>query len=424
MSKLLVDEISDADNTGPVTVTDGLNVSSGNVGIGGTVVTDGSITDTGDFTIDVGTYIILDADQDGNIYLNDAGVGYGQLSGASGNFTMKCPTSNKNIIFTGNDGGSPITALTLDMSEAGEATFNSDIKLNDGKVARFGTDQDFRIGFDGTDAVLQNVTSDSDIIFKGNDDGSSITALTLDMSNGGTATFYRKIIVSAADGVADADYVASFTNNESTSGRSFGLSIGAGTSGSDIALNVVNQAGDTTLLRVHGNGATTIGNSLTLADGNLVVAAGHGIDFSAVTGGTGTATSNLLDDYEEGSFTATLTSAVAPTSPPTASGRYTKIGRSVTISIFIENGDTSGGSGVMRIDGLPFEAGAAVGNRGSGPVQFYNMTFSGDYCVAEAGGASTSIYFRSITSNAVWSDQAITAGTGKYLQTTMTYTTA
>jgi hypothetical protein len=34
MSKLLVDEISDADNTGPVTVTDGLNVSSGNVGIG------------------------------------------------------------------------------------------------------------------------------------------------------------------------------------------------------------------------------------------------------------------------------------------------------------------------------------------------------------------------------------------------------
>jgi hypothetical protein len=36
MSKLLVDEISDADNTGPVTVTDGLNVSSGNVGIGTT----------------------------------------------------------------------------------------------------------------------------------------------------------------------------------------------------------------------------------------------------------------------------------------------------------------------------------------------------------------------------------------------------
>jgi hypothetical protein len=60
-----------------------------------------------------------------------------------------------------------------------------------------------------------------------------------------------------------------------------------------------------------------------------------GVNFSAA-GGTGTATSNLLDDYEEGSFTATLTSAVAPTSPPTASGRYTKIGRSVTVSIFLK----------------------------------------------------------------------------------------
>ena len=40
-----------------------------------------------------------------------------------------------------------MVALTLNMSEAGEATFNSDILLGDGKVARFGTDQDFRISF-------------------------------------------------------------------------------------------------------------------------------------------------------------------------------------------------------------------------------------------------------------------------------------
>jgi hypothetical protein len=47
MSKLLVDEISDADNTGPVTVTDGLNVSSGNVGIGTTSPSFESGTGTG-----------------------------------------------------------------------------------------------------------------------------------------------------------------------------------------------------------------------------------------------------------------------------------------------------------------------------------------------------------------------------------------
>jgi hypothetical protein len=47
VSKLLVDEISDADNTGPVTVTDGLNVSSGNVGIGTTSPSFESGTGTG-----------------------------------------------------------------------------------------------------------------------------------------------------------------------------------------------------------------------------------------------------------------------------------------------------------------------------------------------------------------------------------------
>jgi hypothetical protein len=250
------------------------------------------------------------------------------------------------------------------MSEAGEATFNSDIKLNDGKVARFGTDQDFRIGFDGTDAVLQNVTSDSDITFVGNDGGTNFTALTLDMSAGGTATFYKKIIVSAADGVADNDYVATFTNNESTSGRSFGLSIGAGTSGSDIALNVVNQAGNTTLLRVHGNGATTIGNSLTLADGNLVVAAGHGIDFSAQTGtATGTTTAELLDHYEEGTWTPIpkryndgVGGDITTTGSITVSdSRYTKIGNIVYLYCQINiTGTITQGTSDTQIRNIPF----------------------------------------------------------------------
>jgi hypothetical protein len=60
MSKLLVDEISDADNTGPVTVTDGLNVSSGNVGIGtsspsGKLDVVGDIKTSGEYVINSGT---------------------------------------------------------------------------------------------------------------------------------------------------------------------------------------------------------------------------------------------------------------------------------------------------------------------------------------------------------------------------------
>jgi hypothetical protein len=127
---------------------------------------------------------------DGSVlYLRKQSTGFATHNVSSGNYLFGNPSSDKDVIITGNDGGVAINALTLDMSEAGEATFNGDIRLNDGKVARFGTDQDFRIGFDGTNAVLQNVTSDSDITFLGKDGASTITALTLDMSDAGYATF-------------------------------------------------------------------------------------------------------------------------------------------------------------------------------------------------------------------------------------------
>ena len=65
---------------------------------------------------------------------------------------------------------------------------------------------------------------------------------------------------------------------------------------------------------------------LSISDGNLVIAtSGHGIDFSATGDGSGTDSSELLDDYEEGSWTPTITGGAI-----TASGAYyTKIGRAV-----------------------------------------------------------------------------------------------
>ena len=86
----------------------------------------------------------------------------------------------------------------------------------------------------------------------------------------------KKVIVSAADGVADADYVGSFANLESTSGRSFGVSIAAGTSTADLALNVVNRAADTALLRVDGVGNTSINGTIKSLGGGLISSDGTG----------------------------------------------------------------------------------------------------------------------------------------------------
>ncbi len=77
---------------------------------------------SGDLTLDSAGDIILDADG-ADILLKDAGTTFGELTNSSTDFVIKSTTSDKDIIFKGNDGGSAITALTLDMSNAGKATF-------------------------------------------------------------------------------------------------------------------------------------------------------------------------------------------------------------------------------------------------------------------------------------------------------------
>jgi hypothetical protein len=101
--------------------------------------------------------------------------------------------------------------------------------------------------------------------------------------------------------------------------------------------------------------------NLSLALGNLVMTtSGKGIDFSAVTGGTGTATANVLNDYEEGTFTPTVTS-VGGTGivyvPVGDTGTYTKIGRLVTFTVNL-NGTYTGTFSYIRI-ALPFTVGSA-----------------------------------------------------------------
>ena len=85
-----------------------------------------SISHTGNFTLDVSGDITLDADGT-DILLKDGGTEFGRFKRDSSDFVIKSATNNKDIVFRGQDGGGTITALTLDMSEAGDALFNNDI---------------------------------------------------------------------------------------------------------------------------------------------------------------------------------------------------------------------------------------------------------------------------------------------------------
>ena len=166
-----------------------------------------TISDAGDLIVDVGGNITLDADG-GNISFKDGGVDFGNINSGSGNFNIKQPTSDKDILFIGNDGGSAVTALTLDMSAAGAATFNAGVtatsftttgtitygSLSDGTItiANFIDDDTF-----GTASATTLATSES---IKAYVDSQVATKDTLaEVLAGGNTTGGTDIVLSSSD---------------------------------------------------------------------------------------------------------------------------------------------------------------------------------------------------------------------------------
>ncbi len=87
-------------------------------------------TTSGDMTLDAVGDVIIDADG-ADIRLKHAGTEWGRFVDSTNNFLILNPIADKDIIFNGIDGSSEISALTLDMSEAGKATFNNHVVVND-----------------------------------------------------------------------------------------------------------------------------------------------------------------------------------------------------------------------------------------------------------------------------------------------------
>jgi hypothetical protein len=94
---------------------------------------------------------------------------------------------------------------------------------------------------------------------------------------------------------------------------------------------------------------------------------GGGIAFNGDT-----SSDNALSDYEQGSFTPTITSAgTAPTvAYNSQTGAYTKIGNRVHVDIYISTSAYTAGTGNFRIAGLPFTAASVAAEGGAAPMGF------------------------------------------------------
>ena len=93
---------------------------------GGSVNVSTVKTNSGDMTFDSAGDIILDADG-ADVIFKDGGTAIAHLTNSSSDFVIETKVQDKDFIVKGDDGGSGITALTIDMSSAGAATFNNDV---------------------------------------------------------------------------------------------------------------------------------------------------------------------------------------------------------------------------------------------------------------------------------------------------------
>ena len=263
-------------------------------------------TSTGDITLDSPADIILDADG-ADIRLKHAGTEWGRFVDNSSNLLILAPIADKDIMFNGVDGSSEITALQLDMSEAGKATFNN--------------------GIISTAAAGQ-------------------TQLQLTDSTNSKSAFLNY-------------------NNDTI----------------EFSMN-----GPTERLRIYSNGNIA-------ASGGIIL----GADLAQTA-------ANLLDDYEEGTWTPTIggwNNTTVKTAGSQNQGYYTKIGNLVTVTANIVWNGTETLSGGIIIRGLPFSSNGNGGYRAAGSIAgFTGVTASGSYTYFTLGIDAAKDYLYLINANA------------------------
>ena len=300
----------------------------------------GTVSNTsGNITVDSAADIILDADG-ANVTIKDGGTAIGDFSNSSSDFVITSSVQDKDIIFKGDDGGSAITALTLDMSAAGAATFNAG--------ATFGGVVDVDSG-----VTIDNITIDG---------------TEIDLSSGDLTVDVAGDIILDADGgdvfVKDAGTTfGSFTNTSGNLIIKSGTTTAATFSGANVTL-----AGTVTGTTFSGSGASL--TSLPAANLTGTAAAISGVNLTSLNA------SNL--------GSGTIPDARFPSTLPAASGEnLTDISASEVLQTF-----DAIGSMILACTA----ATTAVNTTYAGSLLFYDYTGA-----AVSEGASSKIESFNIT---------------------------
>ena len=295
------------------------------------ITIDGStITDSGGLgvvcgeilTFDVTSNIILDAGG-GQISFKDDGTEIGVLENSSSDFKIESKVSDKDIVFVGNDNGSAVTALTLDMSDAGRALFNNNVTINN-----------------SGNTVYCDIFSDS-----GSNRGEGYFRFLTDGASANQAVAQIYMEQGSGDGAAQKSHMY---------------------------FQVSDNGNPSTALQIENNKVVTTYGDLKETNDIIMLNNGRGISFAADTEdevGAGSVGSELLHDYEEGTWTPGNNG----TAFSTALGSYTKIGNRVFCQFKVVQG--SGGASTGDWTGLPFTIrNSSDLGIGGGNVGYHNAT--------------------------------------------------
>ena len=160
--------------TGKITSNNGIDID--NINIDGTTIA----LSSGDLTVDVAGDINLDAGG-GDVIFKDDGTQIFSMGISDSNLTIGSSVSDKDIILKGNDGGSTITALTLDMSAAGAATFNSSVTAG-GDVTAF-SDMRIKHDIETIEGALAKVSDMRGVYFKRNNGEAGTGVIAQEIEN-------------------------------------------------------------------------------------------------------------------------------------------------------------------------------------------------------------------------------------------------
>lgn len=314
-------------------------------------------------------------------------------------------------------------------SGTGEVILKNNIGSTDGpeasgdELARFG------------DTIVFN-ESGNDLDFRVEGD-SNANLISIDAGNdrigfGGTPlTDYHFYVRDAAESVFVTDQRA-----YTVSGRGGHLGFGgiynsssqttawAGIKGLAESTSDGNFAGKLSFLTRANGGANTermsissTGRLETTADivpgADIIMSSGRGISFAATSDSSGTMSSELLDDYEEGAFTPSLTINDSTTgiTYTARSADYVKIGKLVFVTGDIQLSDKGSSTGSVKITGLPFTVGdrtSATSLDGGGGLCAFASGMSNAFTtigLIGVGGATTiNMYIAASSGNAMGSN--------------------